>query len=93
MLDNNNTPKFSIIFKTAGNNKTLLHLKYGTTVREMIEKYCNENGISIDNKNIGFIYNAVVINKNDSRPIENVFKDINKPHIIIVNDTDNLIGG
>ena len=93
MLNNNNIPEINIIFKTVYNDTTPLTLKCGTTVWEMIEKYCNEKGISINNKSIVFIYNAVVINKNDLRPIENVFKDINKSHVIIVNNADDLIGG
>ena len=91
MLNNNNIPKINIIFKF-NNDTTSFSLKCGTTVREMIEKYCNEKGISINNESIVFIYNSVVINKNDLRPIENVF-DINRNPTIIVNDSGDLVGG
>ena len=95
LLNNNfsdNIPKMGITFKTTKGETTKMGLKYGTTVKEMIEKYCQENGISIHDDYITFINNARKINKNDLTPIESFFINQARP-VIVVNDTYDLIGG
>ena len=95
LLNNNfadNIPKMDITFKTTKNEITNMCLKYGTTVREMMEKYCEEKGLSINDDRYAFINNARKINKNDMTPIESFFINQSKP-IIIVNDVYQLLGG
>ena len=95
ILNNNvskNIPRMNIIFKTTKNGTTTTFcLKHGTTVKEMIEKYCKEKGISLNDERFAFIYQAQKINKDDLTPIESFF-EIN-PSTVIVNDTYDLIGG
>ena len=84
---------FCDCFKTTKNERTTFCLKYGTTVKEMIEKYCKEKGLPLNDKHerFAFIYQAQKINKDDLTPIESFF-EIN-PSTVIVNDTYDLIGG
>ena len=95
LLNNNfsdNIPKKDIIFETTKGETTKMCLNYGTTVKEMVEKYCQENGLSINDDYITFISNAQKINKNDLTSIETFF--INQAYpCIIVNDVHALIGG
>ena len=90
MLINNNIsdniPKMNISFQTTKNNepKTTMCLNYGTTIKELIEKYCKEKGLPLDNGRIGFIYVGNVINKNDLTSIESFFKNNTNPLIIVM---------
>ena len=95
LLNNNfsdNIPKMGITFKTTRGKTTNMCLKYGTTIKEMMEKYCKEKGLSINDDHITFINNARKINKNDLTPIESFFINQARP-VIVVNDTYDLIGG
>ena len=95
LLNNNfsdNIPKMGITFKTTRGKTTNMCLKYGTTIKEMMEKYCKEKGLSINDDHIVFINDARKINKNDLTPIESFFINQARP-VIVVNDTYDLIGG
>ena len=96
LLNNNfsdNIPKMDIIFESsATNGKATICLEYGTKVKDIIEKYCNENGLSINDDHIFFINNARRIYKNDSTKIESFFINQARP-VIVVNDIYDLIGG
>ena len=82
-----------IIFESsATNGKATICLEYGTTVKDMIEKYCNENGLSINDDHIFFINNARRIYKNDSTKIESFFIKQKKP-IVVEIDEKNVMGG
>ena len=83
-----------IIFESsATNGKSTICLEYGTTVKDMIEKYCNENGLSINDHHIIFINNARRIYKNDSTKIESFFVINQKKPIVVVIDEKNVMGG
>ena len=96
LLNNNfsdNIPKMDIIFESsATNGKSTICLEYGTTVKDMIEKYCNENGLSINDHHIIFINNARRIYKNDFTKIESFFVGQLKPTVVVI-DGKNIMGG
>ena len=95
LLKNNfsdNIPKMNITFKTTKGIITNMCLKYGTTVKEMTEKYFQRMGISINDDHFIFINDYQKINKNDLTPIEHFFKNQKSP-VILVNDAYDLVGG
>ena len=97
ILNNNvseNIPRLNIIFKTTRNETTTFCLKYGTTVKEMIQKYFKEKGLPLNDEHdrFAFIHVAQKINQNDLTPIEHYFKNHINP-VIIVNDVHDLIVG
>ena len=94
MMNNNfdNMDEYMIIkYTTDRGNLFKLSFKYGTTVKEIIEKFCNENRILKDDNHLDFIYNAQKINKNDITAIEIFFKDNPNPNILVI-DCNNIIG-
>ena len=96
LLNNNfsdNIPKMDIIFESsAKSGKTVICLKYGTTIKEMMEKYCKEKGLSINDDHIVFINDARKINKNDLTPIESFFINQGRPNVVVIDDK-NVMGG
>ena len=92
--ENNDHEKIiNVTFKTlAGINKIFV-FDYGTTISDMLRKYLEEiKRPDLINKNeISFLFNAHKLNFGDHTKIEDIFKDLPNP-IIIVNDTIHLIG-
>ena len=76
------TSEKEIVFvDTKGNNKKI-KAKIGTTVGEILKKY--KNGIHrIKKEKFIFLYNAVKLNLDDKRKIEEVFIDNNKILVLI----------
>ena len=86
--------RMNVIFKiTQGTTHSML-FNYGTTITKMLEKYLQKIGKShlycTDNK-ICFLFNDIRLRFGDQTPIEEFFKGMTNPKILI-NDVSNLFG-
>ena len=91
---NINNGKITVFFKTGRGLITTIFIDYGKTVSYLIQVYFKRVGkpeLFLKPLEIGFIYNARVIDFNDSRLVEDFFKGINYA-TITVNDIGDLIG-
>jgi hypothetical protein len=92
--DSNHGPKIHIIFVTTICTSYIMDFNYGTTITKMLEKYLQKIGKShlycTDNK-ICFLFNDIRLRFGDQTPIEEFFKGMTNPKILI-NDVSNLIG-
>ena len=90
-------PKINVIFKTTQGVTHTLVYNYGTTVDEVLRKYLkrvNREDLINDEQNKGkicFLFNAAQLKFGDTTKIENFFKGISNPKVV-VNDVNNLIG-
>ena len=90
-------PKINVIFKTTQGVTHTLVYNYGTTVDEVLQKYLkrvNRADLINDEQNKGkicFLFNAAQLKFGDQTTIENFFKGISNPKVV-VNDVNNLIG-
>ena len=86
MMNNNfnNMNGYRNKFMTDKGKESYLSFKYGITMKEIIEKFFEENWISNDNNNFDFIYNTQKINKNDMTTIEVFFANNPKPTIVLI---------
>ena len=68
-------------------------MSHGTTIDQALKKYLNlVNKPDLVNSNkISFLFNAAKLSFGDQTKVENFFKNITNPKVI-VNDTSNLIG-
>lgn len=91
---NINNGKITVVFKTGRGLITTIFIDYGKTVSYLIQVYFKRVGkpeLFLKPLEIGFIYNARVIDFNDSHLVEDFFKGINYA-TITVNDIGDLIG-
>ena len=91
---NINNGKITVVFKTGRGLITTIFIDYGKTISYLIQVYFKRVGkpeLFLKPLEIGFIYNARVIDFNDSRLVEDFFKGINYA-TITVNDIGDLIG-
>jgi len=90
-------PKINVIFKTTQGVTHTLVYNYGTTVDDVLKKYLkrvNREDLMNDEQNKGkicFLFNAAQLKFGDKTTIENFFKGISNPKVV-VNDVNNLIG-
>ena len=90
-------PKINVIFKTTQGVTHTLVYSYGTTIDAVLKKYLkrvNREDLINDEKNKGkicFLFNAAQLKFGDNTPIEQFFKGISNPKVV-VNDVNNLIG-
>ena len=87
-------PKLNIIFTTTIGTQRILKFKYGTTISQAIKKYLESVGKSElfgQNDKVNFLFNANKIEFNDNTKVEDKFRNIQLPKIV-VNDTQGLIG-
>ena len=87
-------PKINIMFTTTVGAKRTLKFKYGTTISQALKKYLESvNRLELfgQNDKVNFLYNANKIDFNDNTTVENKFRNIIMPKIV-VNDTKGLIG-
>ena len=90
-------PKINVIFKTTQGVTHTLVYNFGTTVDDVLRKYLkrvNREDLINDEKNKGkicFLFNAAQLKFGDNTPIEQFFKGISNPKVV-VNDVNNLIG-
>ena len=90
-------PKINAIFKTTQGVSHNLVYSYGTTIDAVLKKYLkrvNREDLINDEKNKGkicFLFNAAQLKFGDNTPIEQFFKGILNPKVV-VNDVNNLIG-
>ena len=90
-------PKINVIFKTTQGVTHTLVYSYGTTIDAVLRKYLkrvNREDLINDEKNKGkicFLFNAAQLKFGDNTPIEQFFKGISNPKVV-VNDVNNLIG-
>lgn len=86
-------PKMNPIFTTTKGRKILIIIGIGHTIGTLLKKYLAKEGeLNIDEKNICFLYNGIVLKFGDKRKIGDFF-GINKNPNIIVNDIYNLVVG
>ena len=89
----NNSPikKMNVIFSTTKGTTNNIHVDYGTTIEQLLEKYLNriDRPDLIGNKDIVFIYNANKLDWKDKTPVE-IFFPFPNPRIT-VNDIANII--
>ena len=86
--------KLSVIFKTGKGLITIVFIDYGKTVNYLIQVYfkrMGKPGLINRPKEIGLIYNARLINFNESRLVEDFFGGATNV-TITVNDIGDLIG-
>ena len=91
--DNSNN-KITVVFKTGRGVITTIYIDHGKTVSYLIQVYFKRVGkpeLFKKPLEIGFLYNAHLINFNESQLVENFFKGINYV-TITVNDIGDLIG-
>ena len=88
---NNMNGYMTIKFTTDTGKISNLSFKYGTTIKEIIEKFCNENGTKNDDNHLAFIYNAQKIKENDKTTIEVFFKNSPNPNVVVI-DGSSIIG-
>ena len=91
---NDSGPKINIMFTTTIGTKRNLKFKYGRTISYAIKKYLdsvNKPELFGKNEDVNFLFNANKLDFNDNTPIENKFRNIVMPKIV-VNDTKGLIG-
>ena len=87
-------PKLNIIFTTTVGTQRILKFKYGTTISEALKKYLDSVGkveLFGQNDKVNFLFNANKIDFNDKTKVEDKFRNIQLPKIV-VNDTQGLIG-
>ena len=72
----------------------MIIVDYGTSICDMIKKYCNEirEPELFRNKDISFIYNGCKLNHHDNSKVENLFLENSLNFNIFVYDGDNIIG-
>ena len=92
MMNNNfnNIGKYMTINFTKSGINCNLSFKYGTTIKEIIKKYCDNIGMQ-DNEHLFFCYNGQKVNKNDMTTIELYFINNTNPNIVVV-DGKSVIG-
>ena len=92
--NNYSDKKIQTVFKTGRGVITTIYIDYGKTVSYLIQVYFKRVGkpeLFKKPLEIGFLYNAHLINFNESQLVENFFKGINYV-TITVNDIGDLIG-
>ena len=85
--------KINVLFTTTIGTKRNIVLNHGTTIDQALKKYLNAVGKPdlINSDKISFLFNAQKLSYGDETKIENFFKNITNPKVV-VNDTANLIG-
>ena len=92
--NNNNDNKITVVFKTGRGVITTIFIDHGKTVSYLLQVYFKRVGKpELFNKplEIGFLYNAHLINFNESELVENFFRGLSHA-TITVNDIGDLIG-
>lgn len=92
--NNYSDKKIQAVFKTGRGVITTIYIDYGKTVSYLIQVYFKRVGKpELINKplEIGFLYNAHLINFNESELVENFFRGLSHA-TITVNDIGDLIG-
>ena len=84
-------PKNNIIFRATQGVSYTLVVDYGTTIDKLLKKYLKRTNRSDLEKsnNISFLFNARRLKFGDQTKIEDFFKDITNPKVV-VNDVNNL---
>ena len=87
--------KIEVVFKTTQGKTTNMIYKHGTTVGEALELYLKKVWRPDLNNNLQgrlcFLVKAKLLKFNDTTKIENFFKNVILP-TVLVNDVDNIIG-
>ena len=91
----NDGPKINVIFKTTQGTTTAMVYDYGTTIDKSLEKYLKRVGrpdlYQQKSNKICFLFNAAQLKIGDQTQVENFFKNVQNPKVV-VNDVNNLIG-
>ena len=86
--------KINIVFKTTAKVKTNIVADYGQTMRDVLSLYLKKERKENSSKGcrrIFFLFNAQKIDAFDETKVEDFFKKINNP-LIIVNEMEFVIG-
>ena len=90
--DSNHGPKIHIIFVTTICTSYIMYFNYGTTIDQILEKYLQRKGrhdlYSEKSNKICFLFNACRLRFGDKTPVEEFFKGIPNPKVVVsgVND-------
>ena len=91
----NDGPKINVIFKTTQGTTTAMVYDYGTSIDKSLEKYLKRVGrpdlYQQKSNKICFLFNAAQLKIGDQTNVENFFKNVQNPKVV-VNDVNNLIG-
>ena len=81
---NNKKFKYNAIFKTPSGKTDILAVDFDITVEELLNKYINEYYGPVKGRLV-FLYNVSRIKRNEQRTVENFFKIVYNPQIIVNN--------
>ena len=87
-------PKINIHFTTTVGTARNIVFNHGTTIDDVLKKYLTVVGrpdLYGKPQDIGFLFNANKVNFGDKTPVEQFFRNVTIPKIV-VNDTKGLIG-
>ena len=82
--------KMGITFKHVNGTVKTMFFDYGKTVQDILREYLSENGLQPSDRFV-FLYSGCKLNYDDQTKIEQKFESPNI--VIMVTDTNNLIGG
>ena len=95
-VDEVNLPRLKVRFKTTQGVDNNITVEYGTTIDQLLKKYLTiqkrEYLIEYESHNIVFLFNAKQIKLGDKTKVEQFFKNIINP-MVVVNDVNYLIEG
>ena len=84
-----NDPKISVKFTTTQGVETKMSFNYGTTVGKILKLYLREIGhpelINNLQGKLCFLFQAKVLKFNDSTKVEDLFKKVDSPNILVNN--------
>ena len=85
--DSNHGPKIHIIFVTTICTSYIMDFNYGTTIDQILEKYLQRIGrhdlYSEKSNKICFLFNACRLRFGDKTPVEEFFKGIPNPKVVV----------
>ena len=76
-------PQMSVEFKNIHEISKIITVPYGTTIKELLNKYLKRIN-SFDNEKIIFLYNATKINRNEQKKVIDYFKPNLDPKIAVI---------
>ena len=88
-VDEVNLPRLKVRFKTTQGVDNNITVEYGTTIDQLLKKYLTiqkrEYLIEYESHNIVFLFNAKQIKLGDKTKVEQFFKNINNPKVVVNN--------
>ena len=78
--ENLNIEKINFVFRDTSGNKIVIQAKKGITIEELLNQYIyrmNISNVGYQEQKLRFLYNGGILERNDKRKIERVFKASN----------------